>query len=72
MWERTQRSLARRGVSREAYLRVLGRRPDADEIDSGLSYVQALRQKWNNIDEEKAWTSFTHALMASNEFIFVY
>jgi hypothetical protein len=56
----------------EIYLRVLDRRPDANEIDSGLTYLASLRQKWNEIDEEKAWTSLTHALMASNEFIFVY
>ncbi len=56
----------------EIYLRVLDRRPDANEIDQGLTYLTSLRQKWNQIDEEKAWTSLTHALMASNEFIFVY
>jgi Protein of unknown function (DUF1549)/Protein of unknown function (DUF1553)/Planctomycete cytochrome C len=56
----------------EIYLRVLDRRPDANEIDQGLSYLTSLRHKWNDIDDEKAWTSLTHALMASNEFIFVY
>jgi len=56
----------------EIYLRVLDRRPDAGEIDSGLTYLARLRQKWNTIDEAQAWTSLTHALMASNEFIFVY
>ncbi len=56
----------------EIYLRVLDRRPDANEIDQGLTYLTSLRHKWSEIDEEKAWTSLTHALMASNEFIFVY
>ena len=56
----------------EIYLRVLDRRPDPGEIDMGLTYLASLRQKWNEIDEEKAWTSLTHALMASNDFIFVY
>jgi hypothetical protein len=56
----------------EIYLRVLDRRPDASEIDRGLTYLASLRRKWNEIDEEKAWTSLTHTLMASNEFIFVY
>jgi hypothetical protein len=56
----------------EIYVRVLDRRPDANEIDQGLSYLTSLRHKWSDIDEEKAWTSLTHALMASNEFIFVY
>jgi mono/diheme cytochrome c family protein len=56
----------------EIYLRVLDRRPDASEIDKGLTYLTSFRRKWNQIDEEQAWTSLTHALMASNEFIFVY
>ena len=56
----------------EIYLRVLGRRPDANETDRGLTYLQSFRRKWNEIDEAKAWTSLTHALMASNEFMFVY
>ena len=56
----------------EIYLRVLDRRPDPGEIDRGLTYISGLRQKWNTIDEAQAWTSLTHALMASNEFIFVY
>jgi hypothetical protein len=56
----------------EIYLRVLDRRPDANEIDKGLTYMNGFRSKWNTIDEETAWTSLTHALMASNEFIFVY
>jgi hypothetical protein len=56
----------------EIYLRVLSRRPDGGEIDKGLTYVHSLHQKWNQIDEAQAWTSLTHALMASNEFIFVY
>ena len=56
----------------EIYLRVLDRRPDPNEIDRGLTYLSSLRQKWSSIDEEQAWTSLTHVLMASNEFIFVY
>jgi len=56
----------------EIYLRVLDRRPDANEIDQGLTYLTSLRMKWKQIDEEQAWTSLTHVLMASNEFIFVY
>jgi len=56
----------------EMYIRVLDRRPDPQEIDSGLTYIQSLRAKWNDIDEGKAWQSFCHALMASNEFVYVY
>jgi len=56
----------------EMYIRVLDRPPDPGEIDSGLTYIQSLRQKWSEIDEEKAWQSLCHALMASNEFIYVH
>jgi hypothetical protein len=56
----------------ELYVRVLNRRPDAEEVDRGLSYVGSLRRKWNQLDEQTAWTSLAHALMASNEFMFVY
>jgi hypothetical protein len=56
----------------QIYLRVLDRRPDASEIDQGLTYLTSLRSKWSQIGEEQAWTSLTHALMASNEFIFIY
>jgi hypothetical protein len=56
----------------EIYMRVLNRPPDANEIDQGLTYLTSFRNKWKQIDEEQAWTSLTHVLMASNEFIFVY
>jgi hypothetical protein len=55
-----------------AYVAVLDRRPAADEVDAGLTYIQSLRKKWGDIDEAKAWQSFCHALMASNEFMYVY
>ncbi len=66
-----QEKLDKRRIE-EIYLRVLDRRPDANEIDQDLTYLANLRRKWNDIDDEKAWTSLTHVLMASNEFIFVY
>jgi Protein of unknown function (DUF1553) len=56
----------------EAYVAVLDRRPDPSETDTGLTYIQNLRRKFTTIDEEKAWQSFCHALMASNEFMYVY
>ena len=46
----------------EIYLRVLDRRPDATEIDQGLTYLTSVRHKWSQIDEEQAWTSLTHVL----------
>jgi hypothetical protein len=54
------------------YLTVLNRRPDSNEIDAGLTYIQSLRRKWRDFDEAKAWKSYTHALMASNDFVYVY
>ena len=56
----------------ELYVRILDRKPDAGEVDRSLSYIQSLRTKWKDMDEAKAWSSFTHALMASNEFMYVY
>jgi len=56
----------------EAYVSILDRRPEPGEIDTGLTYIQSLRRKWKDLDEAKAWQSFCHALMASNEFIYVY
>jgi hypothetical protein len=56
----------------EAYLAVLDRHADAGEIDKGLTYIQSLRRKWNDIDDARAWQSFCHALMASNEFMYIY
>ncbi|MDE3198628.1 MAG: DUF1549 domain-containing protein [Acidobacteriota bacterium] len=56
----------------EAYVAILDRKPDAGEIDAGLTYMQSLRHKWNGIDEAKSWQSFCHALMASNEFMYIY
>jgi hypothetical protein len=56
----------------DLYLRVLNRRPQPDETVRALTYLTSLRQKWSQIDDEKAWTSLTHALMASNEFMFTY
>ena len=66
-----QEKLDKRRVE-EIYIRVLDRKPDPSEIDRDLTYVASLRQKWDAISEEKAWTSLTHVLMASNEFIFLY
>ncbi len=80
MVDRVAKSLADRilkdpresGRMEQAYLSVLDRRPAPDEIDAGLTYIQSLRTKWQEIDEQKAWQSFCHALMASNEFVYVY
>lgn len=56
----------------DLYIRIFDRRPDPNEVDAGLTYLQSLHRRWSDIDEKKAWQSFCHALMASNEFIYVY
>ena len=58
-------------VSR-SYVSKPGPPARSEEIDSGLTYMQSFRRKWSRFDEEKAWQSYCHALMASNEFIYVY
>ena len=67
----TQEKTDKRRIE-EAYLAILDRRPGASEADAGLTYIQSLRRKWTEMDEAKAWQSFCHTLMASNEFIYVY
>ncbi|MCU1328599.1 MAG: Planctomycete cytochrome [Bryobacterales bacterium] len=54
------------------YLKILNRKPDAQEIESGMAYVKDLQGKWKDIGPQKAWQSYSHALMASNEFIYIY
>jgi cytochrome c553 len=54
-----------------AYLRTLNRRPDAEEIDTGLSYLAALKNRFGAISNLDAWQSLCRILIASNEFVYV-
>ncbi len=55
-----------------AYLRALNRKPEAEEIDGGLTYLAAFQQKYpGDKAESGAWQSLLRALMASNDFIYV-
>ncbi len=54
-----------------AYLRLLNRKPAAGEVDSALSYIDSYKSKYAQADEQKAWQSFCHILLGSNEFIYV-
>ena len=54
-----------------AYLRVLNRKPGANEVDSALSYIDSYKSKYAQADDQKAWQSLCHILLSSNEFIFV-
>ncbi len=56
---------------RDAYLRTLNRAPGAAEVDDALTYISAVRDKFSDIDELRAWQSYCRILMASNEFIYV-
>ena len=54
-----------------AYIRLLNRKPAANEVDAALSYLQSYKSKYAQQDDLKAWQSFCHILLASNEFIYV-
>jgi cytochrome c553 len=54
----------------EAYLRILNRKPEPDEIDAALTYISQFEKKYPG-PELNAWQSFVHLLMASNEFVYL-
>ena len=54
------------------YLRTLNRQPEAGEVDSALTYLDAYQQKFpGEKAETAAWQSLVRALMASNDFVYV-
>jgi hypothetical protein len=65
------------GRVRSAYLRALGRPPDAEEQDRALDYLGRVREKLkaSGVSAEqrpaRAWESFVRALFLSNEFVYV-
>ena len=54
-----------------AYLRTLNRRPDAEETDTGLTYMAGLKTRFASITDLQAWQSLCRILIASNEFVYV-
>jgi hypothetical protein len=54
-----------------AYLRTLNRRPDAEEVDTGLTYLSGLKSRFGSINDVDAWQSLCRILIASNEFVYV-
>ncbi|MGH9630079.1 MAG: DUF1549 and DUF1553 domain-containing protein, partial [Bryobacteraceae bacterium] len=55
-----------------AYLMAWTRKPDADEVDSALTYISNLEQRLGTPDAHlTAWQSFCHILMSANEFIYL-
>jgi len=55
-----------------AYLMALTRKPDAGEVDAALSYIANLAKRLGSSDaHDKAWQSFCHVLLATNEFLYL-
>jgi hypothetical protein len=54
----------------EAYLRILDRKPEPEEIDAALTYINQFEKKYPG-PALNAWQSFCHLLMASNEFVYL-
>ncbi len=55
-----------------AYLLALTRKAEPQEVDRALSYIASMAQKLGGNDARaKAWQSFCHVLMSSNEFVFL-
>ena len=55
-----------------AYLMTLTRNPDSGEVDSALSYIASLEKRLGTPNAHvKAWQSFCHILIATNEFIYL-
>ena len=55
-----------------AHLRILNRRPSAEEVDLGLTYVSNFQKKFPGASAERdAWQSLCRLLIASNDFIYV-
>ena len=54
-----------------AHLSVLTDKPDAGDLDQGLSYVGGFRSRFENATPQDAWQSYCRILLASNNFIYV-
>jgi len=60
------------GRIERAYLRALNRPPDAEETDTGLTYLGALKSRFaSSTGDLDAWQSLCRILIASNEFVYV-
>ena len=55
-----------------AYLVTVNRLANADELDSGLTYISSLKRRFPDATADlDAWQSWCRILMASNEFIYL-
>ena len=57
--------------ARRAHLAVLTREPSGAEVDSALSYVAQLMERYPEASERDAWASYCRILLASNEFLYI-
>ncbi len=54
------------------YMNILGREPNASEIDNGLSFLNQFQQKFvGKGSADDSWFSYTRILLASNEYIYL-
>jgi hypothetical protein len=54
-----------------AWLRILNRKPPAEETDAALTYVAGFQSRFEGATELDAWRSYCRILLASNDFMFV-
>jgi hypothetical protein len=55
-----------------AYMIALTRRPQPDEVDAALTYVDSLGKKLPEADVRlAAWQSLCHVLISTNEFLYL-
>ncbi len=55
-----------------AYLRILNRRAEKEEVESSLKFIAGFRQRvLGENAEQKVWQSFCRVLLASNDFLYV-
>ncbi|MFM8394683.1 MAG: PSD1 and planctomycete cytochrome C domain-containing protein, partial [Acidobacteriota bacterium] len=62
---------ANEGRVRSAYLRILNRPPNADEVAQALRYLADFNARQPKAEAAAAWQSLLRVLMSSNEFIYV-
>ena len=64
------KNLTDRDRINEMFVKALDRKPAADEMDAGFTYMNRFKEKFH-ADNAAAWQSFFHILLTSNEFIYV-
>ena len=61
------------GRVEQAYLVILNRNPEPEELEAALSYVDSFQKKFpDSISQREAWQSLCQILIASNDFLYVH